>query len=460
MSLLDVSIVNVALPTIRTGLGASESDLQWIVSGYALTFGLVLVPAGRLGDAHGRRNLFVLGVGLFTLASAAAGLAQTAGFLIATRLIQGIGAGIMNPQISGLIQQLFRGAERGRAFGLLGTTIGVSTAVGPLLGGILIQLANSPEGWRWIFLVNLPIGVLAVVLAFRLIPGQSRRPTRAESMDPLGVLLLGTGVVLVLLPLIEARNWPVGRIALLIGLGLVALAAFAGWEQRYARRREPVVNLSLFRLRSYALGVTIGLLYFAGFTAIFLAFTIYLQLGLDYTALVAGLALTPFSLGSAVAATVGGRIVIRFGRRVVAAGLVLVTLGVGGSAFGTWAGSGEAAIWLAAAPLLVAGFGSGLVISPNITLTLAEVPVARAGSAGGVLQTGQRIGSAVGIASVGSVFFAAAAHGSWDRAYWQAMLVTIALILAALATALVDLRFSRRSSSTTAGGDDTQKSAG
>lgn len=445
MSLLDVSIVNVALPTIRTGLGASESDLQWIVSGYALTFGLVLVPAGRLGDAHGRRNLFVLGVGLFTLASAAAGLAQTAGFLIATRLIQGIGAGIMNPQISGLIQQLFRGAERGRAFGLLGTTIGISTAVGPLLGGILIQLANSPEGWRWIFLVNLPIGLLAVVLAFRLIPGRSRRPTRVESMDPLGVLLLGTGVVLVLLPLIEARNWPVSRIVLLTAAGVVTLAVFAVWERRYARRREPVVNLSLFQLRSYALGVVIGLLYFAGFTAVFLAFTVYLQLGLGYSALVAGLALTPFSLGSAVAATVGGRIVTRFGRRVVAAGLALVALGVGGSAFGTWAGSGHAVIWLAAAPLLVAGFGSGLVISPNVTLTLAEVPVARAGSAGGVLQTGQRIGSAVGIASVGSVFFATAAHGAWGRAYWQAMLVTVSLITAALIAALVDLRLNRRS---------------
>src|SRR5690606_35480931 len=186
MSLLDVSIVNVALPTIRTSLGASESDLQWIVSGYALTFGLVLVPAGRFGDARGRRDVFVLGVGLFTLASAAAGLAPSAGLLITARLLQGIGAGIMHPQISGLIQQLFRGAERGRAFGWLGTTIGISTAVGPLLGGILIQLAGSPEGWRWIFFVNLPIGLLAIGLAFRVIPGYLRRAARRESRSPGG----------------------------------------------------------------------------------------------------------------------------------------------------------------------------------------------------------------------------------------------------------------------------------
>jgi EmrB/QacA subfamily drug resistance transporter len=444
MSLLDVSIVNVALPTIRTSLGASESDLQWIVSGYALTFGLVLVPAGRFGDARGRRDVFVLGVGLFTLASAAAGLAPSAGLLITARLLQGIGAGIMHPQISGLIQQLFRGAERGRAFGWLGTTIGISTAVGPLLGGILIQLAGSPEGWRWIFFVNLPIGLLAIGLAFRVIPGYLRRAARRESMDPLGVLLLGTGVLLVLLPLIEARNWSVGRIALLTVAGLAALTAFVGWERRYARHREPVVDLSLFRLRSYTLGVVIGLVYFAGFTAIFLAFTVYLQLGLDYSALAAGAALTPFSLGSAVAALVGGRIVTRFGRRVVATGLTLVTLGVGGSALGAGVMPDTGAIWLVAAPLLIAGFGSGLVISPNVTLTLAEVPVARAGSASGVLQTGQRLGSAIGIASVGSVFFAAAAHGNWGSAYWHAMLVTIALIVTALAAALLDLRLSRR----------------
>ena len=441
MSLLDVSIVNVALPTIRTSLGASESDLQWIVSGYALTFGLVLVPAGRFGDARGRRDVFVLGVGLFTLASAAAGLAPSAGLLITARLLQGIGAGIMHPQISGLIQQLFRGAERGRAFGWLGTTIGISTAVGPLLGGILIQLAGSPEGWRWIFFVNLPIGLLAIGLAFRVIPGYLRRAARRESRSPGGPAAGHRRA---------ARTVAADRSPELVGGQ--DRAADGGRPSRPDRLRRlgaavrPPPGAGGRPVLVPTASHTPEIMGWCGrrFTAIFLAFTVYLQLGLDYSALAAGAALTPFSLGSAVAALVGGRIVTRFGRRVVATGLTLVTLGVGGSALGAGVMPDTGAIWLVAAPLLIAGFGSGLVISPNVTLTLAEVPVARAGSASGVLQTGQRLGSAIGIASVGSVFFAAAAHGNWGSAYWHAMLVTIALIVTALAAALLDLRLSRR----------------
>ena len=154
MTLLDVSIVNVALPSIRAGLHASVSDLQWVLSGYALMFGLFLVPAGRLGDARGRRTVFLAGLSLFTLASALAGLSPGPGWLAGARLLQGAAGGLLNPQVAGFIQQLFRGAERGRAFGLLGATIGLSTAVGPLLGGAIIGVAGSPEGWRWVFYVN------------------------------------------------------------------------------------------------------------------------------------------------------------------------------------------------------------------------------------------------------------------------------------------------------------------
>src|SRR5881397_310558 len=165
MSLLDVSIVNVALPSIAGGLHAGESSLQWIVSGYALTFGLLLVPAGRIGDARGRRPAFMWGLALFTLASVVCGLAPNDGVLIAARLVQGAAGGILMPQVSGLIQQLFQGAERGRAFGLLGASIGISTAVGPLLGGIIIAAFGAHEGWRFVFFVNLPIGVATLVLA-------------------------------------------------------------------------------------------------------------------------------------------------------------------------------------------------------------------------------------------------------------------------------------------------------
>ena len=250
MSGLDVSIVNVALPSIKEGLNASEAGLQWTVSGYALTFGLLLVPAGRLGDARSRRTVFIWGAGLFTLASAACGLAHSMPMLIASRLVQGLAAGVLNPQVSGLIQQMFRGAERGRAFGALGATIGVSTAAGPLIGGALVTAFGSDHGWRWVFLVNVPIGLIMLPLAHRLLPPPTRplpdpphpdqalrdqpsptrplpdlpppdqvlrdRPSperpltdppppdrspsgrrsggRRESVDPVGVLLLGLGV--------------------------------------------------------------------------------------------------------------------------------------------------------------------------------------------------------------------------------------------------------------------------
>ncbi|MBB2913635.1 MFS family permease [Streptosporangium becharense] len=475
MTLLDVSIVNVALPAIRTGLAAPQSTLQWVVSGYALAFGLVLVPAGRFGDVYGRRTVFVFGVALFTLASAAAGIAADSAWLVAARLVQGVAGGVINPQVSGLIQQLFRGAERGRAFGLLGATIGVSTAIGPLLGGLLIHLGGGHDGWRLVFYVNVPVGILAVVLAYRYIGGgrasraqpredaaegsrekhpreDSRAGTRGSrlrrSMDPVGVLLLGTGLVLVLLPFVEGQQWHGPGRWLLALAGLTVIGVFTAWERRYGRHAQPVVDLSLFRRRSYALGTLLAALYFAGFTAIFFILTLYLQNGLGYSALEAGLATTPFAAGSAAASVLGGRIVTRLGRPLVVGGLLLVGVALGVTALATWLVPGEHVAWATAVPLLLAGLGSGLVISPNQTLTLSEVPVAMAGAAGGVLQTGQRVGAAVGIAAIGSVFFAgvASSHGDHATAFRHALLVTIAFVLAALAVALADVVAARRAS--------------
>jgi EmrB/QacA subfamily drug resistance transporter len=442
MTLLDVSIVNVAVPSINGALRANPSDLQWVLSGYALTFGLLLVPAGRLGDVRGRRTAFVAGLTLFTLASAAAGLAQTPAWLIAARLVQGAAAGMVNPQVVGLIQQLFRVAERGRAFGLLGATIGVSMAVGPLLGGFLIHLEGTQEGWRWVFYVNVPIGIAAIILGWRLIPGKSNEQARQQSLDPVGVLLLGVGVLLLLLPLVQRQQWQSPAKWLLIPAGVVTLAAFVGWERRYRRHREPVIDLALFRRRSYTLGALIALLYFAGFTAIFFIFTLYLQSGLGYSALLAGLAITPFALGSASAAALGGRIVNRFGRPLVATGLAVVALGLGATVVILHFVPGRGAPFATAGPLLIAGLGSGLVITPNQTLTLSEVPVAEAGSAAGMLQTGQRLGSAIGIAVVGAVFFSAltTTHVGWSRAFQDGLLVAIGFVLMALVAALADHR--------------------
>ncbi|MEE1788561.1 MFS transporter [Streptomyces sp. SP17BM10] len=448
MTLLDVSIVNVALPTVRTGLHMSESGLQWVLSGYALAFGLVLVPAGRLGDARSRRAVFLTGLALFTLASALAGAAQGQTWLVLARLFQGAAGGVLVPQVSGFIQTLFQGAERGRAFGALGSTIGVSTAVGPLLGGLLIHLFGPQDGWRWVFLVNLPIGIAALPVAYHLLPPPPPPAERAghRDFDPLGVVLLGTGTVALLLPFVQEQQWHGPARWLMVPVAVLLLGAFVGWERHYARRREPLVNMALFAVRPYAAGVALSLVYFAGFTAIFFIFTLYLQTGLHYSALAAGLSITPFAVGSAFGAAFGGRVVTRLGRRLVVFGLVLVLVGLGASILvvrlgpGTWAG------WATALPLLVAGTGSGLVISPNQTLTLSRVPPARAGSAGGVLQTAQRVGSAVGIAIVGSVFFAHARgrHPDWAVAFELGATVAAGLVLMALVVSVVDVVASRR----------------
>ena len=454
MSLLDVSIVNVALPSIREGLHTSQSALQWVLSGYSLTFGLLLVPAGRLGDARSRRAVFIGGLAVFALASAAAGLAQNEGMLVAARLVQGAAGGTMIPQVTGFIQEMFQGAERGRAFGLLGAVVGVSTAVGPLLGGLLIQVFGAQEGWRWVFYVNVPIGAVAILLARRLLPASDHeaadrgRTNRARGggvhrFDPVGVLLLGSGVVLLLLPLIQEQDWKGALKWLLVPVAVTLLAAFVWWERRFARSGagEPLVDLSLFRVRSYAFGAALGLFYFAGFTSIFFTLTLFLQNGEHYSALAAGLAVTPFAVGSGVAAAIGGRFVTRAGRPLVVGGLLLVVVGLVGTALVVTEVPGHGVGWATAGPLLLSGLGSGLVITPNQTLTLSEVPVARAGSAGGVVQTAQRIGAAIGVAAVGSVFFArlAAQPQDWSTAFRAGLLVTIGFVVPALAVGVADV---------------------
>lgn len=446
LTLLDVSIVNVALPSIESGLGAGARDLQWILTGYAVAFGLVLVSAGRLGDARGRRRMFLIGVTLFTAASALAGLAPGPGWLSAARVLQGIGAGVLNPQVAGFIQSLFPGRERARAFGAFGASVGLSTAVGPVLGGLIIDLVGGPNAWRWVFLVNIPVGIVVLVLAVRLLPepASGRQDTR---LDPVGVLLLGAATVLILLPMISESGVPLGeRPWWLLVLGLVLLAVFALWERRVGGRGGvPVVDLRLFTHRSYALGAALAMSYFAGFTSIFFILTLTLQAGLGYSPLQAGLAATPFAIGGAVAAITGGRLVTRFGRSLVAGGLVLSLLGVLGTGAVALVVDGPALGWAVVLPQLVAGAGSGLTITPNQTLTLSEVPIAGGGSAAGVVQTGQRIGTALGIAFTGTIFFSLVAGStSYPRALAVSMLVVAGFMTLALAIALTDVRLGRR----------------
>lgn len=442
MTLLDVSIVNVALPPMQRGLGASSAELSWVVSGYALTFGLVLVSAGRLGDDRGRKKMFLIALALFTITSAVAGLSVDPTMLVVARLVQGVAGGLMNPQIIGFIQQLFVGRERGRAFGLFGAAIGVSTAVGPLAGGLLLQWAGEAEGWRWVFYVNVPIGVLALALGLRLLPADVAAPAaRRRPLDLVGATLLGGAVVAVMLPLVLSEQDAGSAPWWLVGVAVLLLLAFVAWERRAQRAHgHPLVHFGILRTRSYALGATLGMLYFAGFTSIFFVLTLFLQQGRAFTPLEAGLALTPFALGSAVSSALGGRLVSRLGKPLVVGGLVAVAAGLVATDIVLRLDPSSVG-WAIAGPLLVAGIGSGLVIAPNQTLALEEVPAREGGTAAGVLQTGQRVGSAIGISAVGSVFFSALAsrRGDWASSISSGLVVTVGFVVLALVVGVVDL---------------------
>jgi EmrB/QacA subfamily drug resistance transporter len=442
MSLLDVSIVNVALPSIQRGLDTTPPMAQWVVSGYALTLGLALVPAGRLGDTFGRRPMFMIALAGFVTASALSGAAPTIELLIVARALQGIAGGTLTPQISGLIQDLFRGAERGRAFGVLGATIGLSTAVGPVVGGLILAAFGEPNGWRWVFYVNVPIGVFALVLAARLLPRPTRVRTRPADLDLVGSVLLGGGVLSLMLPLVQADAGGSASLWLLLVVAALLLGGFARWEAGTVRRgRQPLLDPRLGRIPGYAAGLSIGLIYFLGFTGIWLVLARFFQTGLGYSPLRSGLAVTPFALGVAASAIVAGRLVARVGRWLTVAGLTTVVVGLVMAALALRYVEGDAAAWAVAGPLLFGGIGGGMVTSPNITLALESVPVRMAGVAGGALQTGQRVGGAIGTTILVGVFTVVLTDsgGDYPAAVSDSLLCAAGLMLIGLGIAAAEL---------------------
>ncbi|WP_320781884.1 MFS transporter [Streptomyces sp. CRN 30] len=445
MILLDVTIVAVALPSMQRELSASAASVQWVVSGYALAFALTLVTAGRLGDAFGRRRVFLIALAAFVVCSAAAGAAPSVLWLIVARLAQGVAAGSLAPQNSALIQQMFHGAERGRAFGLFGATVGLSSAVGPVTGGLILALADGPTGWRWIFYVNVPVGLIALLLGFRLLPRVA--PGRRGDLDAAGVALLGAGILAVMLPLVLAEAGGLSRLWWLFPVGLVLLLAFVRWERRVAARDgDPLLDPRLLTgTRGYATGAGLATLYFVGFSGVWLVFALFFQNGLGFSPLRSGLAVTPFAVGSALAAAVAGRLVGRYGRLLTVWGLVAVMAGLGGTDLVLWLAPAHSAAYLAAPLLFLGGLGSGCVISPNVTMTLRDVPVRMAGAAGGAMQTGQRLGGAVGTAALPGLFYLVL--GTTGNDYHAAVAVSVGsgvvFMLCALAVAVVDRRRDR-----------------
>ncbi|MTE23612.1 MFS transporter [Microbacterium sp. ZXX196] len=455
LTILDISKVNVGLASIESALGGGSTELQLVVSGYILAFGLTLVPFGRIGDQRSRRTLMIVGLSSFMVTSIVCALAPNIWVLVIGRFLQGIAAGIQMPQVMGTIQQVFQGKERGAAFGLFGAVIGLSTAFGPTLGGLLIALGGPEDGWRWIFWMNVPLCLAVLILAARALPEVRRPSTAALTLDPVGLALFALVVATLMLPFLFTTGSPSDapeRWWLLVPCTLFA-AAFVAWERRYAARgRSPLVPLRLFRIMSWRNGTALQTLYFAALPSVFLLTALYLQAGLGLEAVFAGMVTIGFALMSAVTSWYGGRIVARYGRALVVFGLAVVLVAIVALVAIARLASDEVTPWLMVVALALGGVGGGFVISPNQTLTLAEIPPSEGGLAGSVGQLGQRVGNAIGAAIALSMFYSTIYREDGTRsgsavfhdAYGTGLLAAALFVAAALAVSLVDLGARRR----------------
>jgi len=405
MQLLDVSIVNVATPSIQSTLHAAYADVQLVLAGYQLGFACFLITAARLGDMFGRRRLFLIGMFAFTAASIACGTASTIEFLIAARVVQGMSSALMFSQVLAIIQVVFPPEKRGGAFGAYGAVIGLGTILGPLTGGLLIQADLFADPWRAIFLVNVPIGVIAFLAALRLLP-ESKAPERPR-LDVPGVALSAGGLALVIYGLSEGRTrgWPLW-LDLGLGIGVGLLALFTWHEARLTRLGgSPLLDTVLFRDRAFRVGSLLNILFYMGVPAFFFVFNVYLQAGEGFSALRSGLATFAFALGATVTSANSDGIAKRLGNRVLLLGSGLLAVGML-SLVATihLAGASPGVIEFVPA-MLLSGLGFGLFVPPVIDLVLANVQRERAGAASGALATSQQVGGAIGVALIGVLFF-------------------------------------------------------
>jgi EmrB/QacA subfamily drug resistance transporter len=398
MILLDTTIVNIAIPSIIDGLHSTLDEILWVLNAYILVYAVLLITASRLGDRYGQRNLFVIGLAVFTIASALCGLAQDTNQLIAGRVIQGVGGAMLTPQTLAVISVMFPPARRGAAMGIWGAVAGVATIAGPTLGGFIITNID----WRWIFYVNLPVGVATIVLSFLFIP--DLRPGRQHGWDIPGILLSTASLFLLVFGLIEGQRYNWGTVTgfisipLILVAGVVLLVAFVVVERS---AKEPLVPLALFRDRNFAILNWVSASMAFGMLGLFLPLTIYLQSVLGLTAFQAGLAFAPMSLTSMVVAPNAGRLTDRIGGKyILLTGLALFGIGMGGIDFSASLDS----TWLTFLPwLIVAGFGMGCIFAPATTVAMRNIPQHLVGAASGVFNTTRQLGGAVGSSIVGAV---------------------------------------------------------
>lgn len=449
MTILDLSKVTVALPGIANDLGAGPTGLQFVMAAYIVSYAVVLVPAGRLGDSRWRKHIMVASVVLYLAASAASALAPNVTVLVAARIAQGLSAGMLMPQVLGIMHANLHGPDRGRGFGLYGATVNASIAIGPLLGGALMVLAGTDSSWRMVFWMNIPIGVAALLAVQRFAPiGKGAPPLR--SIDGIGLLLFSSGLVSALLPFLittgrdsdSAARW-----LLLVPAGLL-LALFVIRERRTVRRgATPLLDRALIRLRPYRTGVGIGACWFAANLGIVFVIMLFLQQGLGLSPFAAGLVNVTYALAAGVSSWFGSRIIANRGRAVVIVGICLALLGLSASIVVGTAAPAHLVPFLLAATQAVAGAGAGLVVSPNQALSLDAVPKSSASSASAVTQLGQRVGNSVGTAACAAAFFALAQHhstaedaGGLRPAFAGGLVVAATFMIAALVLSVLDLR--------------------
>jgi EmrB/QacA subfamily drug resistance transporter len=406
MDLVDVTIVNVAIPSIQRDEGASFSHIQWITAGYALAFAAGLITGGRLGDIHGRKRVFLVGIGGFTLASALCGFAVNPDMLVASRILQGAMAALMVPQVLSIVHATFPAHERGKVFGMFGAIVGLGAVSGPILGALLTEWNLFGLEWRPIFLINLPVGIAGLILGRKFIT-ESKAP-HALKLDLVGVVLVTLGLLMLLYPLTRGRElgWPMWGYVVMAG-ALVVFAALVAYEKRKAARDgSPLVELSLFKVKSFAAGIAVQTVFGVGLGIFFLVWTLYMQVGLGWSVLRAGLTGVPFSIAVSVAAGMSvQKLVPRFGRKVLQAGALTMAAGVLLYIWEAERYGMSIASWQMALPLVVMGAGMGLIVAPLTDAILSEVPREHSGSASGLINTVQQMGNALGLGLVSVVFF-------------------------------------------------------
>jgi Arabinose efflux permease len=444
MAQFDLYVVNVAAPSLRTGLDAGPAALELIVGGYAFMYATGLITGGRLGDLYSHRRVFLWGTLAFTVASLLCGLANTAGQLVGYRLLQGLTAAAMVPQVLAAISAVFPPQERPRALAWFGVVMGVGAVAGQVLGGALLVGDLFGLGWRIIFLVNVPIGLAAIVGAAFLLPRTSSQ--NRPKLDPLGTVLVSGSLALALVPLVLGRTegWPTWiwvSLALSVPTMIVALL----WERALANRGgQPLLELALFRDRVFNYGLAVNIGAFASFHSFMFTLTLVLQGGFGLTPLQAGLMFCPLGIAFSVASIVAPRIIARQGARVITAGTTIAAVGLFLLLVTLWMSDETTSALLLVVPMTIVGFGNGLAVPALIGAVLSGVRSRQAGAGAGILTTSQQFASAIGIAAFGGVFFAALGTGTGVLAYTSAFRweVVLSLVVAALA-ALLSLRLPR-----------------